>query len=55
MLSAGQYYVRVKAKNDSGYEQYAFEYIVGDNGKMYGMKAFWVMEDGTVLEDNYEE
>lgn len=55
MLSAGQYYVRVKAKNDSGYEQYAFDYIVGDNGKMYGMKAFWVMEDGTVLEDNYEE
>ena len=55
MLSAGQYYVRLTAKNDSGYEQYAFDSVVGDNGKQYGMKAFWVMEDGTIWEDVYEE
>ena len=55
MLPAGQYYVRLKAKNESGYEQYAFDYVVGDNGKIYGMKSFWVMEDGTILEDGYED
>ena len=51
----GQYYVRVKAKNKSGYEQFAFDYYNGEDGKVYGTKSFWIMEDGTVQEDVYEE
>lgn len=52
---AGQYFVRVTAKNESGYEQTAFDYYRSETGRVYGVRRFWVMEDGTVLEDAYEE
>lgn len=55
VLPAGQYFIRIIAKNSSGYEQYAFNYYVIDSGKVYGTKCFYVMQDGTVLEDEYVE
>lgn len=54
-LPAGQYFIRVTAKNTSGYEQYAFDYYVIEDGKVYGTKCFYVMEDGTIVEDSYVE
>lgn len=53
--AAGQYFVRVRATNDSGYTQDAFDYYVIDNGKAYGMKCFYVQPDGGIVEDTYEE
>lgn len=52
---AGQYFVRVRAENVSGYTQDAFDYYVTDEGKHYGMVCFYVTEDGTIEEDVYEE
>lgn len=54
-LEPGQYFVRVKAVNESGYEQYAFDYYVSSNAKYYGIKCFYVMPDGSIREDVYEE
>ncbi len=55
-LPAGQYFVRVKATNESGYEQYAFDYYVtSESVKKYGVLCFYVLEDGTIVEDTYEE
>ena len=55
-LPAGQYFVRVKATNESGYEQYAFDYYVtSESIKKYGVLCFYVLEDGTIVEDTYEE
>ena len=54
-LPPGQYFIRVTAKNTSGYEQYAFDYYYLESGKVYGTKCFYVMEDGTIVEDVYEE
>ena len=53
--NAGQYFVRVRATNTSGKTQDAFDYYVTDEGKHYGMKCFYIAEDSTVEEDNYEE
>ena len=52
---AGQYFVRIRATNTSGKTQDAFDYYVTDEGKHYGMKCFYITEDSTVEEDNYEE
>ena len=52
---AGQYFVRVRATNTSGKTQDAFDYYVTDEGKHYGMKCFYITEDSTVEEDDYEE
>ena len=52
---AGQYFVRVRATNTSGKTQDAFDYYITDEGKHYGMKCFYVTEDNTVEEDDYEE
>ena len=52
---AGQYFVRVRAGNKSGYTQDAFDYYVTDSGKNYGMKCFYVTEDNRVEEDTYDE
>ena len=55
-LPAGQYFVRVKATNESGYEQYAFDYYVtSESIKKYGVLCFYVLEAGTIVEDTYEE
>ncbi len=53
--SAGQYFVRVRAVNTSGYTQDAFDYYVTDAGKNYGIKCFYIQPDGSVTEDTYEE
>ena len=52
---AGQYFVRIRATNTSGKTQDAFDYYVTDEGKHYGMKCFYITEDSTVEEDDYEE
>ena len=53
--AAGQYFIRVRATNTSGYTQDAFDYYVIDSGKVYGVKCFYIQPDGTVVEDTYEE
>lgn len=56
LFSPGQYFVRVTATNESGYEQVAFDYYVVDgDGKYYGMKAFFITEDNQLLEEVYTE
>ncbi len=52
---AGQYFVRVRARTLDGAEQDAFDYYVTDEGKVYGVKCFYVNADGSIAEDTYEE
>lgn len=54
-LPAGQYFIRVRATNSSGLTQDAFDYYVIDSGKVYGTKCFYVLKDGKIREDEYEE
>ena len=54
-LPAGQYFLRVRATNASGYTQDAFDYYRTEQGKVYGVKCFYVQTDGTIVEDTYEE
>lgn len=54
-LEAGQYFMRVKAKNESGQIQDAFDYYASKNGKVYGTKCFFVDADGNIVGDLYEE
>lgn len=51
----GQYFVRVRATNESGMTQDAFDYYVTDEGKHFGIKCFYVNPDQTIGEDVYEE
>ena len=46
-LPAGHYFLRVRAANESGYTQDAFDYYVMETGKAYGMKSFFVEADGS--------
>lgn len=56
VLEPGQYFMRVKAENESGYEQTAFDYYSsGDSRRIYGVKCFFVLEDGSIWEDIYEQ
>lgn len=55
LLPEGQYFMRVTAANASGYEQYAFDYYVIETGKVYGVKCFYVDQDGVITEDVYVE
>ncbi len=55
MLPEGQYFVRIRAENTSGKSQYAFDYYVIDEGKVYGVKCFYVTADGEIVEDVYVE
>lgn len=55
MLPPGQYFYRVTARNTSGYEQMAFDYYSSSRGKEYGMKAFWVTENGEIQVEEYVE
>lgn len=51
MLPPGQYFIRVRAKNESGYEQDCYDYYSSENdGKVYGAKCFYISEDGTISE-----
>ncbi len=54
-LPAGQYFMRVMAKNESGETQYAFDCYLIPNGKVYGTKSFYVRSNGKVVEDVYVE
>lgn len=54
-LGAGQYFIRVTAKNESGKSQYAFDYYVTESGKNYGTKCFYVNQKGEITEDVYVE
>lgn len=55
MPAAGQYFLRVRVTNDSGYTQDAFDYYVIDSGKVYGVKCFYIEPDGSIVEDEYVE
>lgn len=55
MLPPGQYFVRVTARDSSGNEQYAFDYYVTESTKQYGIKCFYILPDGSIEEDVYEE
>lgn len=54
-LPPGQYFVKVQAKNESGKTQDAFDYYVTDLGKIYGVSCFYVLEDGSIGADIYNE
>lgn len=55
-LEPGQYYIRIRAKNESGYEQDCFDYYsVSGLGKVYGAKAFIINEDGTSSDVDIED
>ena len=54
-LPAGQYFMRIYAKNESGKSQCAFDYYVLEKGKVYGTKSFYIDKDGKVVEDIYVE
>ncbi|MCR4897525.1 MAG: CotH kinase family protein [Lachnospiraceae bacterium] len=47
-LAPGSYYYRVKAVDDKGYEQYAFDYLDQNGVKFFGMIHFYVMPDGSI-------
>ncbi len=55
MLPEGQYFLRVKATNESGYSQYALDYYVTNSNKIYGTKCFYVTAEGEIVEDIYVE
>lgn len=55
MLPKGQYFINITATNQSGYTQTAFDYYYADGGKKYGVKCFYIDENGNVLEDIYED
>lgn len=54
-LSAGQYFVRVTARDSGGQTQTAFDSYITEGGKVYGTKCFYVDKDGNVVEDFYVE
>lgn len=55
MLEPGQYFMRVRAKNKSGYWQTAFDSYIATSGKVYGTKCFYVTKDKKIVEDVYVE
>lgn len=55
MLPPGKYFVRIMAYTDDGRSQYAFDYYVANNEKVFGVKCFYIMEDGRIEEDIYSE
>lgn len=55
-LEPGQYFLRITARNELGLEQTAFNYYLSNrNGRIYGVKCFFVMPDGNIEEDVYEQ
>lgn len=54
-LPPGQYFIRLTATNASGYSQHAIDYYRVTNGNAWGVKSFYVLEDGRILEDVYVE
>ena len=54
-MGQGKYFVRVMATDSDGNSQYAFDSYISDRGKEYGVKCFYIMEDGSIVEDEYIE
>lgn len=54
-LSAGQYFIRVTARDEAGDTQVAFDSYITENGKIYGTKCIYVDADGSIAEDVYVE
>lgn len=55
-IKPGQYFMRVTAVNESGKEMCAFDnYISDGNVKNSGVRCFYVLEDGSIEVDTYEE
>jgi spore coat protein H len=55
-LEAGQYFIKVTATDSAGKSQTAFDYYVTtDSVKIFGVKCFYVLADGSVQEPSYEE
>lgn len=54
-LEPGRYYIRVKAVDEDGMEQYAFDVCREDIGKVYGTKCFYVLQNGEIVEETYVE
>ena len=54
-LPPGQYFIRVQAKNESGYVQDCYDYYNHDRGKVYGCFAFRVDPDGAVIAEKNVE
>lgn len=55
-LTPGKYFIRVKATNASGRSQYAFDYYMSSRStKEFGVKCFYVLQDGSIQEEVYEE
>lgn len=54
-MEPGMYFLRVKAADEDGNSQYAFDTYMGSNGTEYGVKCFYILEDGSIVEDVYEE
>lgn len=52
-LPKGQYFIRVKAKNQSGYTQTAFDSYLLSDGKVYGTICFYIDEKGNVVREEY--
>lgn len=48
-LKPGQYFIRVTAKNEDNKTQFAFdEYMTKESVSIYGVKSFYVMQDGSI-------
>lgn len=55
-LPAGQYFVRIRAKTDSGYTQDSYEYYRTERGTtIYSTQCFYVQQDGSVELSLYNE
>lgn len=54
-LPMGQYFIKIIARNSDNLEQYAFDYYMVDNDKVYGVKSFYVNADGSISEEVYVE
>lgn len=55
-LKPGQYFIRIKARNESGEEQFAFDSYVSNSGEeIDSTRSFYVMQDGSIEVWVYEE
>lgn len=54
-LDKGQYFIRVTATNSDGVSQRAFDNYITDDEKFYGIMSFYVLENGKIREETYEE
>lgn len=53
--TAGQYFIRVTAKDEGGQTQTAFDSYMTEGGKVYGTKCFYIDGKGQITEEYYVE